>query len=64
MCVDALFVCIYVHHVCAWGQKRPEEDTGSPSTGVRVGSEKPFGCWESNLSPLEEQLVLLTQPLL
>jgi hypothetical protein len=39
---------------CLW---RPEEGTVSPQTGV---TEAPCGCWELNLGPLEEQLMLFT----
>jgi hypothetical protein len=31
-----------------------------PLIGITDGYEEPRGCWESNLSPLKEQLVLLT----
>jgi hypothetical protein len=30
--------------------RRPEEGVGSP--GTRESYEPPYGCWESNLSPL------------
>jgi hypothetical protein len=39
---------------------RPEEGIGFPKAGVPGGSEPPCGCWEENLSPLEEQPVLFT----
>lgn len=39
---------------------RPEEDVGFPGTGIVDSCELPCGCWELNLSPLEEQPVLLT----
>ena len=37
-----------------------EKGFGSSGTGVTDGCESPCGSWESNLDPLEEQLVLLT----
>lgn len=37
-----------------------EEGVGSPGTGIAGGYEVPCGCWEVNLSPLEQQPVLLT----
>lgn len=37
-----------------------EEGVGSPGTGIAGGYEAPCGCWEVNLSPLEQQPVLLT----
>jgi hypothetical protein len=50
--------------VCVpWCPKRPEEGVRSHGTGVRERCEPPWGCWESNLGPLEEQPVLLTTDL-
>lgn len=49
MCVGVLYVCIAVHHMCACCPRRPEED-----------AESPFGFWESNLVPPEEQPTFLT----
>jgi hypothetical protein len=34
------------------------EGVGAPGTGVTDSCELPCGCWEPNLSPLEEQPVL------
>lgn len=48
------------HHVWTWCPWRPEEDFGSPRTGVMVGCKPPHGCWESNPGRLAEQLILLT----
>ena len=54
-----LFICISVHwcfilmHFCVSVSYFPE-------IGVTDGCELPCGCWELNLSPLEEQPVLLT----
>ena len=59
MCLCALPACMYVYHVCAWCLWRPEEGIRSPGTGVTDGCEPPYGYWESNLGPLEEQQVLL-----
>ena len=36
------------------------EGARSPGTGAMDSCERPCGCWESNLGPLEEQPVLLT----
>jgi hypothetical protein len=36
------------------------EDAKSPTTGIIDSYELPYGCWELNLGPPEEQLVLLT----
>lgn len=32
----------------------------SPATGVTDGCEPPYGSWESNLGPQQEQQMLLT----
>lgn len=49
-----------VHHLHVWCLQRPEEDVGSSGTGAINGCELPCGCLELNLSPSEEQPVLLT----
>jgi hypothetical protein len=36
------------------------EGVGSPGNGVTDSCELPCGCWEMNLSPMDEQLMLLT----
>ena len=38
-------------------QQKPEDDVGSPRTGVRGTCELPgIGrCWESNLDPLQQE---------
>lgn len=41
--------------------QRPEEGIGSHRTEVTDGSE-PRGCWESNLSSLQGQMLLTTEP--
>jgi hypothetical protein len=33
MIKNALPACMSVHHWCAWGKKRPEDDTGFPGAG-------------------------------
>lgn len=49
--------CIYVHHLCAWCPKKPEE-------GIRCsGTEVTGMCWELKLGPLrEEQLFSNPEP--
>ena len=45
--------------------QRPRDDVRSPGTRVTGGCKSPYGCWESNPGPFEEQLVLLIpEPLL
>jgi hypothetical protein len=41
--------------------RRPEEGVRFPGTGIVGSYEPPYGCRELNLSPLEEQLVLLNR---
>lgn len=53
-------VC-YVHAGC---QRRPEEGANCLGTEVTDGSDLSCGCWELNLSPLEEQTVLLRNEVL
>lgn len=60
-------MCVWVFclHVCLctmcvqypWGL---EENIGFPGTRVIDGYESPYGCWESNLGLVGEQLVFLT----
>lgn len=40
-----------------------EEGVGSHGTGDIDGCEPLCGCWESNLSPLKEQQIILTAEL-
>jgi hypothetical protein len=41
-----------------FGEERKEHQI--PGTGATDGCELPCGCWELNLGPLKEHLVLLT----
>lgn len=49
-----------VLHMCAWYWRTSEEDIGSPEAGGMDGFKLSCGCWELNMSPLQEQQVLLT----
>ena len=60
MYMSVLSGCMYVHHMCAWCLRRPEEGVGSPGTGAMDGCELPCGCWELNRGPLQEQQGLFT----
>jgi hypothetical protein len=62
MCV--LPACIYVYHVPMWCSWRSEESVRSPGPGVTDGYEPPHRSWELNLSPLQEQPVLLATELI
>lgn len=44
---------------CVQCLKRPEESVGSLGTEVIGSCEPPFGCWDSNLGPVQKQPVLL-----
>lgn len=55
------FVCMSICVPCLPGvKKRSEEGITSPGNGVTGGCEMNCWCWELNLDPLQEQLVLLT----
>lgn len=57
--VSGYFACMRsVHHFCAWDPQRPEVYVRSFGIGKKDSCELFCWCWESNLSPLEEQLVL------
>lgn len=34
--------------------RMPKENIGSPETGVTVGCQPPYGCWEPNLNLLQQ----------
>lgn len=56
MCVYGCFdSSMYICTVCVQCLLRPGEGFRASET------ELPFGCWESNLIPLQEQLVLLSE---
>lgn len=48
--------CMFVHHVCTWCLRRPEE--GTRCLGIEVTDS--CGCWDSNPDSMEEQPMLLT----
>lgn len=50
--------CTAVHH--SWCPRRPEKGAGGPGTGATDNYRLKCRCWEFNLGPQEEQLVLLT----
>jgi hypothetical protein len=45
---------------CVWASQSPEEDDGSPETGVTDSCKLPYGSWELNPGSLEEQSVPIT----
>lgn len=57
---SVLPACTYVYHIHAWHPQRSEETVRSTGTGVTGYCEIPFGCWDPNVAPLQEQLVFLT----
>lgn len=58
MFMIVLSACMTVYYVCGWCSLWSEEGIGSPGTGVVGGYELPCECWESNLGPLQEQMLL------
>lgn len=65
MYVKVLPECMRAYHLYAWCPQRQVEVIGSPGTRVTDGCELPWGYWELNLYPVEEQLALLvTEPCL
>jgi hypothetical protein len=44
ICVGGCFSCLYVcmYCTCGWCLERPEEEIGSPGTGVTDGCEPPW----------------------
>lgn len=58
--MGVLTIYMPVHHLHGWCLQRPEEDVGSSGTGAINGCELSWRCLELNLSPSEEQPVLLT----
>jgi hypothetical protein len=40
------------------GAGRNQKSVKSPGAGVPEGCELPYGCWELNLGPLQEQQML------
>lgn len=60
---ECFTACVYMDPVCVWYLWRSKEGIGSLGTGVRDGWQPPFGFWEPNLVPLQEQQVILTAEL-
>lgn len=53
---------MYVHHMCAWAPRRPDEGVRSPGTGVTGGYEPLHGWWKINPCPLKVHKVLGRHP--
>jgi hypothetical protein len=62
MCGDILPACMSLYYICDWYPQRPEEGVRSPGIGVTDGCEPPCGYWELNLGPLEQSVLLTTEP--
>lgn len=39
-----------------------EEGIRSPGTGAIDSCEPPYGCWQQNTGPVQEQVLLTTEP--
>lgn len=59
-CFVCMYVCICVLFGALEGQKSASDHL--PGTGVRDHREPPCICWELNPGPLEEPLLLTTEP--
>lgn len=57
MCMGTFPSCISVYHVHAWCSLTPDEGNGVPRTGVNQYLQATVWVLESNLDPLEEQVV-------
>lgn len=59
------FLCLLIYlffnvyecfaYICAGCPQRLEEGIKALGNGVIHGCDPPYGCWESNIDPLEEQ---------
>jgi hypothetical protein len=47
--------CMYVHYVCSWYLRKSKEGVRFPGTRVIHGHKLPYGFWELNPGPLQEQ---------
>lgn len=59
-CMSVSSAYMSAHHLCVWCPQEPEEGIQSLGAGTTDGCKPPRECRESNLSPLEEQPLLLT----
>ena len=59
MCMGVLPACMSATMCISVASWRTEEGDRSLGIGVTDGCELPCGCWQSNMSPLEEQPTLL-----
>lgn len=51
--MNALPEHMYVHCMHTRCLRMPEENIGSPGTGVTIGCQPPYGCLEPNLNLLQ-----------
>lgn len=49
------------NHVLAWCPGKSGEGTGSSKSGVTNARGPPWGSWETNMGPLQEQVVFTTK---
>lgn len=55
-----MYVCLHIMNVP--GTLRGQEGAQAPVTGIAGSCEPPCGCWELNLGPLQEKLLLASSP--
>ena len=60
MCMSIMQACMYCTVQYVWCQRWSEEGIRSYGTGIINGYKPLCGCWEMNLGPLQELLVLST----
>jgi hypothetical protein len=60
--LDFVILCVCVLSACMYRVKQmlaeARDNVRSPGTGVTDGYELPCGCWEPNLGPRQEQMLL------
>jgi hypothetical protein len=54
--------CMSVPYVCAWYLQMQEKAIRSPRSGVTVSCKVPCRCWKVNPGPLEQSVLLPTEP--
>jgi hypothetical protein len=62
VCVCVCVFCMHVCTMCMCGSY--DEGVRFPGTVVTEGCKPLWGCWESNLGPLLEEMLLTTKPCL
>ena len=56
-----MFACVYACVLCIPGIMEVRKGVSHPGTGARGVCEPSCGCWEPNLGPLQEQVLLTAE---